>query len=478
MKGISRRSFVASGAAVVGTGALAACGVGGAPSGAGQSAGGQKLTGTVEFWQPWPIEQPTHGGPIGWKQLSENYNMKGGPQVKMISPAGNAAIETPLQTAFAAGSPPDGWQASQQWTVVYAAKGFSASLDDLIKRDKWDTKQIFSSALETMTWNGKVWAMMQHPDIVFNWLSISMMEENGLNTRTLPTTWTQMEELMLKLTKKTGPDQYEFVGGIPNIWQGWQVVLAQANGAKLVSEDGRKAQLDTPEVIEALEWAKTQVRRIGTLDAITAWRTTGVQGGDNYTPGTAVGTNDIFGQKKMAVNINGNWTADNIRRWNRKMTTPLKFAVSPVPSGPRGPKDMKNNVYAGGILEVAQKGGKNLDIMWDFMKYTASKEGSYWVQLNTSDVGANREGARDPRIIDNPDTGVGRKDFLPLFDQGGGAHTIKHPATIEINAEYNRPITPFLRDEVGNIRDAMREANRLAQIKIDEFWQQNPSAGK
>ena len=148
---------------MVGAGALAACGVGGAPSGAGQSAGGQKLTGSFEFWQPWPIEQPTHGGPIGWKQLSENYNMKGGAQVKMISPAGNAAIETPLQTAFAGGNPPDGWQASQQWTVVYAAKGFSTPLDDLIKRDKWDTKKIFSSSLRHELVRQGV-GVMQHPD--------------------------------------------------------------------------------------------------------------------------------------------------------------------------------------------------------------------------------------------------------------------------------------------------------------------------
>jgi ABC-type glycerol-3-phosphate transport system substrate-binding protein len=283
---------------------------------------------------------------------------------------------------------------------------------------------------------------------------------------------------MIKLTKKTGPDQFEFVGGIPNTWTGWAVVLPQANGAKLISDDGRKAQLDTPEVIEALTWAKEHMKRLGGLDVMNQWRITGVQGGDNYTPGTAVGGNDIFGQKKMAVNIGGNWTADNVRRWNRKMTTPLKFGTTAIPSGPKGPKDIKVNVFAGGILEHATKGGPKLELMWDFMKFTASKEGGYWVQLNTSDVCASREGARDPRIIDNPDTGVGRKDFLPLFDTGVGSRSFKHPAGIEINAEYNKPLTPFLRDQTGNIRDDMREANRLAQVKIDEFWQQNPNAGK
>ncbi|CAA9216958.1 MAG: hypothetical protein AVDCRST_MAG77-512 [uncultured Chloroflexi bacterium] len=480
MTAFTRRTVVGAGGASVAALALAACGAstGGSTVGQGQQAGGSKLAGTMEFWQPWPVEQPTHGGPIGWKQLSENYNAKGGARITMVSPAGNAAIETPLQTAFAGGNPPDGWQSDQLWVPVWAAKGFAASLDDVMKRDKWDKNQIFSSAYETMTWSGKVWAMMQHPDIVFNWISLSLMEENGLNVRNLPTTWTQLDEIMLKLTKKTGPDQFEFVGGLPHLWQNWQYVLPQANGAKLISDDGRKAQLDTAEVVEAIEWAKGHLKRVGTFEAISNWRKTGVQPGDNQSPGAEAGTNDIFGQKKLGVNVNGNWAADNVRRWNKKMQSPLKFATTAVQSGPRGPKDIKTNVFSGGILEMARKGGPKLDLIWDFMKYTASKEGGYWVQLNTSDVCANREGAKDPRIIDNADTGVGRKDFLPLLDTGVGSRTIKHPAAIEIQAEYSKPLTPFLRDEVGSIRDALKEANRLAQQKIDEFWQQNPSAGK
>jgi len=470
----TRRAFVAgatSGAAV----ALAACGIGGG-SQTSQPAS-SKLSGSFEFWQPWPIEQPTHGGPIGWKQLMDNYNLKGGPKMDILTPGGTGAFDTKVQAAFAGGSPPDGWQVNELWTVVYAAKGFSAPLDDLIKRDKWDKTQIFPTAYEMMSWSGKVWAMMKHPGIIFNWLNVSLMEENGV-PRSVPTTWTQLDELMAKLTKKTGPDTYDFIGGIPNIWGQWQIVLPQANGAKFVSDDGRKAQLDSPEVVEALEWAKGHIRRLGGLDALTAWRTTGVQPGDAQAPGTAANANDIFAQKKMAVNINGNWNADSVRRWNKKMQTPLKFATAPIPSGPRGPKDPKANVFSGGIQEAARKGGPKLDLMWDFMKYTASKEGGYWTQLNTSDVSANREGARDPRIIDNPDTGVGRKEFLPLYESGLGAYTIRHPVAAEIDAEYNRPLTPYLRDQAGSVRDELREANRLAQQKIDEFWQQNPNAGK
>ncbi|MGH2370895.1 MAG: extracellular solute-binding protein, partial [Chloroflexota bacterium] len=300
--------------------------------------------------------------------------------------------------------------------------------------------------------------------------------DNGVNARTLPTNWTQLDEVAIKLTKRQG-EGFDFVGFVPHLGTGWQVILPQANGAKLVSDDGKKAQLDTPEVIEAVEWVKSYVKRLGSFDAIEAWRKT-VPGGDNATPGSAAGATDIFGQKKMAGLLGGNWTADNIRRMNRRSGSQLKFGVAPVPSGPKGPRDPKANVYSGGILEAARKGGPKLDLVWEFFKYTASKEGGLNVQRNTADVAANKEAARDPSIVDNPETGLGRKEFYTLFETGQGMRSIKHPAFVEINSEYNKPLNAYIRDEIGSLRDGLAEANRLAQQRIDEFWQQNPSAGQ
>ncbi|MDQ3699547.1 MAG: extracellular solute-binding protein [Chloroflexota bacterium] len=469
---ISRRRVLAGAGGGVAAVFASACGA--APAGAPAASGGQKLTGTFELWQPWPIEQPTHGGPIGWKQLMDGYNAKEGPKVQITTPAGN--LETAVQTAFAGGNAPDCWQCDNVWVPVWGAKGFAAPLDDLMKRDKWDKQLLFPSALETMAWSGKTWAMMQHPDIVFMWHGTGLMEENGIDTRTLPSSWTQIEELSLKLTKKQG-DGWDFVGFLPHTGTAWQIVLPQANGAKLISDDGKKAQLDGAEVVEAIEYGKKFLTRLGGLQTVDAWRMV-VPGGDNRAAGTVLSGADIFGQKMMGFINGGNWFADNIRRANRRLGQTLKFAVSPIPSGPRGPRDAKANVYSGGILEVGRKGGPKLDMAWDFMKYTASKEGGLNVQRNTADVAANKEAARDPSIVNDPDTGLGRKEFYALFEQGSGARDFKHPAAVDIRTEYNKAITAFLRDETSSLRDGLREANRLAQQKIDEFWQQNPTAGQ
>ena len=58
-------------------------------------------------------------------------------------------------------------------------------------------------------------------------------------------------------------------------------MLPQANGAKLISDDGKKAQLNSAEVVEAIEWAKGHLKRLGTFDAVEEWRKVGVTAGDN-----------------------------------------------------------------------------------------------------------------------------------------------------------------------------------------------------
>ena len=122
MPQISRRRVLAGAGGGVAAVLASACSA--APSGQPAASGGQKLSGTFEFWQPWPIEQPTHGGPIGWKQLMDGFNGMGDLKVNIISPAGASAIETPLQTAFAGGNPPDAWQASSP-SYVKASRGCS-----------------------------------------------------------------------------------------------------------------------------------------------------------------------------------------------------------------------------------------------------------------------------------------------------------------------------------------------------------------
>jgi len=177
---------------------------------------------------------------------------------------------------------------------------------------------------------------------------------------------------------------------------------------------------------------------------------------------------NIFAIGRLSSFLNGNWQADNIRRLNRE----LKFVVSPVPSGPSGPRDPANNVYGGGILICATKGTPKLPLVWDFFKFTASKEGGLAVQRNTADVSGNKEAARDPEILNDPDTGLGRKETYPLFDQARYLRYLKSPLATEIGQDLLNAVTPYLQGREGNLTGRLKEANRQAQLKLDEYWQQ------
>jgi ABC-type glycerol-3-phosphate transport system substrate-binding protein len=129
--------------------AATACRAGQGPAGSPQPTQG-KLTGTFELWQPWPIDQPTHGGPVGWKQLMDAYNAKGGPKVDIVTPPGPEGFNAKLLSAFAAGTPPDCYQVDGPGVPVFAGKGLAESLNDLMARDKWDKSQLFAFSLDIM----------------------------------------------------------------------------------------------------------------------------------------------------------------------------------------------------------------------------------------------------------------------------------------------------------------------------------------
>jgi ABC-type glycerol-3-phosphate transport system substrate-binding protein len=227
----SRRQIVRDLAILVAPTVATACTTGNpdapAPTPGGAGAVPKSLNG-FEFWQPWPIDQPTHGGPIGWKQLSEAFNATTTNKVQVTTPAGDYIAA--VQASISAGTPPDGWQADQQWMVVYASKGASAPLDDLIKRDKWDKASIFPSAYETMTWNGRVWGMMQHPDIVFMWYATGLLKENGVDPAKLPMTWQDLDVAAQKATRKQG-DGFDSSGSLR--------ILALTGRSSLPNQTGR-----------------------------------------------------------------------------------------------------------------------------------------------------------------------------------------------------------------------------------------------
>ena len=243
-----------------------------------------------------------------------------------------------------------------------------------------------------------------------------------MSTATLPSTWAQLDELMLKLTKKTGADSFEFVGGLPHTWQGWQYVLPQANGAKLISDDGKKAQLDSAEVVGGDRVGQESPQAPGHVR-----RGRGVAQGRRHRRGQPDSRHGDRRERHLRAEEDGGQHRRQLVRGQRPALEPQaadsrsSSAPPPSPAARGGPRDTKVNVYAGGILEVARKGGPKLDLMWEFMKYTASKEGGLLGAAATPRTSAPTARARATRASSTTRTrGSGARTSSPCSTPAWG----------------------------------------------------------
>jgi ABC-type glycerol-3-phosphate transport system substrate-binding protein len=158
-------------------------------------------------------------------------------------------LPTRIQTALRSGSPPDLIEAQQGWIVPYAQADLLLPLDDVVT----DRSDYVPAALETSSWNGRLWAAPFRLDahaILFN---ATMFRDAGLDPAHPPETWPAFVDAATRLTKtRDGKRQYGFAitaGGevgntlfrvLPFIWM---------SGGDLLSADMKTAIVNQPAAV-------------------------------------------------------------------------------------------------------------------------------------------------------------------------------------------------------------------------------------
>lgn len=259
-RGMSKRRLVRSALGLVGLAAAAGCGLGGTGSsvGSGQANTGKpagKLTGTVHL-----LHTNEASNERMYRTMADTYNARGGPKVELLIANGaNQSEYTAAVTAsWASGLPPDLFHSWYQWLPGFIGQGIASPIDDLIARDKWNKEQIIPSAYDITAWQGKHYGLAHSIGALFMYYNLDLMTQNGLDTKSFPTAWSQWDELSPKLTKRMQGEKGETFDYIslypPNRSDAWYI-WPQTNGGKLISPDGRKALFNEENVIQTAEWA-------------------------------------------------------------------------------------------------------------------------------------------------------------------------------------------------------------------------------
>ncbi len=190
-----------------------------------------------------------------------------------------------LQTAIAAGTPPDVPMINQAWVPMLAKRKGLMPLDDFMSRDGIRQDEYYDYAIAASKWEGKVFTL---PNCSAAWAlyfyNTKHYQEVGLDPQKPPETWDELIEHAKKLTvKKEGKIErlgYQFYNGLPG-HDDWRQALVSNNG-KYFSDDGRKIAFNTPEGLEALKFLIRAMQEIyGSVDLYNDW--TAVQGSQDIS---------------------------------------------------------------------------------------------------------------------------------------------------------------------------------------------------
>ncbi len=206
---------------------------------------------------------------IGQTRLDEAKSALGsGVEVTLVK--GDLDIQQFL-SSVASGEPPEIIYANRNQVGTFAARGAIMPLTDCIDGEGIDTSVYREAALAEVTFNDVVYAIPEFNVVQVVQANSDLLEQAGVTVEDVNgSDWDAVtaanEALMTSKGGKLSVIGYD--SKLPEFLPLW----AKANGADLISADGRQAQLDDPAVVEALEYAVGIYDAQGGFSAVKAYR--------------------------------------------------------------------------------------------------------------------------------------------------------------------------------------------------------------
>lgn len=164
-----------------------------------------------------------------------------------------------VQTAIMAGNPPDIFMVEISELPTLLAMDAVLPLDDFVKKmEKGYWEDFYAPFRENATVGGKIYGIpFQRSTPVLYW-NKEAFKAAGLDPDKPPKTWDELKEYATKLNIKDKQWGVTISGG----WNDWLFeAFVRQNGSYLISPDGKKANFDSKEAIEALDfWVELKHR--------------------------------------------------------------------------------------------------------------------------------------------------------------------------------------------------------------------------
>ncbi len=399
-------------------------------SGGSQSASGNGTpTGTITVWAR-DAEKDFMGN------LVKQYNSSHQVQAQLtIIPSANFVQK--LGTAAAAGNGPDVSSLDLVFAPYFASTGvledITSTYDSLSYKDQFVPGHVAQS-----TWQGKIYALPFTGDASVLFYNKDLFKKAGLDPNKPPTTWAEIRSDAKKITA-LGKGTYGFTfagacGGCnvfeftPYIW---------ASGGSVLSDDGKKATLDSSQVTDALQF----YRDMWTDGSMPSAAET--DSGNQQIP--------LFTTGKVGMTALGAFAIPSFD------AAKMNYAATPLPG-----KDGGTASFAGGDVITVINGTKNPAGAADFVKWATDTQAQTWLAKNGS-----------APIRKDLLESVYAKQGQPYAEVAKGLEVGKVPFSVVENAIFNDnngPWVKMIHDSVftGNIQAAQSTGQQAAQKLIDQ----------
>lgn len=301
-------------------------------------------------------------------------------------------------SAVAAGAPPDLVNLNRAKLSTYANRNALTPLDDYFSAAKLDTNQFRSAAMKPLQVNGKTYGVPEFNNVIVAYVNNKALKDAGAQLSDVDfSNWQKLSDLNRKLSKM-GPDgKPQRVGVDPKLPE-FTPLWVYGNNGRIISDDGKKAMLDSKQTVDAVSYAA------GLRDAYG-----GQQAYDGYSQSW-----DIFGKAnplaadQLGVTLFEQWWLATIG----KVSPDADFSI--VPFKGRNGKEL---TYADGNSWAVPRGSKNAGLATAFMKFMTDPD--TWVLAAKANVAGLKGGVFTGIYTAN--TKADKRIFAEVYKASGKA---------------------------------------------------------
>jgi multiple sugar transport system substrate-binding protein len=377
-RGLSRRRLLITGAGVIGTAGLAACGATPTPQIVKEVVTSvvekevtkivegtpQIVKETVVVEQTVAVEVTAAAGPaevrIACYTISDSWNktvegvyaafMEKNPNIKVKNewrPGDN--YWTKIQTEFAGGTAPDVTVNQMDWVIPGAARGMFLDIKPFIERDKFDMTQFYYPMSLEWEWQGGLYGGLLYAGGQALYINKDMLKKAGLEMPKADWTWDDFLTYAKAMTNEAD-GTFGVVGanGAPPYWS---CAFIEENGGSVLNAEYNKCTLTEAPAVEAVQWIADLMFKHKVMPS----------------PTTEFGGVDPFLTGKVGMSFSGTWSEAGIR--DAKLFD-WDFAHMPV-----HPQTKKRAVQLGSNAWSIISNTQHRDESWKLVEYLMGPDG-------------------------------------------------------------------------------------------------------